>query len=344
MATVIVGQKREQPSTFSLYRTSAGGDESIIVRRKIGEPTDFIHGNSRKLKLQRYYLTLASQHYARLSPNQKAQTRHQFEEIEYQKSHGKTDYKLLSGRQLFIAKDIHSLATTAHQIEPIAELCVFVCDPALDAVVPDFIKIIMRNMIHGSAYPEDLAEGHYLWPNIPRTYETYQFNAELQMWIDYSPPAVPLGLLLPTRYCIMHPGLAVIEHQPLYRMTKAGEDNWQYIDGQRADNGLKYSFVSDCPDFLPDWLRDKPTYLTAKEFTPTDWRLNLNIPNSAFAQRDEPGWFLHLFRIYFKTASGFESQWRIISGESCYAQDGSPPGTYDYLIWPQTLVKFVSAL
>jgi len=308
------------------------------------EPTDVIHGNSRKLKRQREYLTLASQHYARLTSSQKAHTRHQFEEVDYIKSHGKTDYKLLTGRQLFISKEMYSLATTGKQQKDLIELCLACCDPAYDAVVPDIIKIRLRNFLLGTAYPEDLAYGHYFWPNIPDTYLTYQLNAELLMWNDVLLPRLPLAQLLLLRYCFMHPGLAVIEHQPIYRFTKAGEDNWQYLDGHRQDEGLKYSFVSDCPEYLPDWFRDKPTYVTAKELTPTSWQLHLDIPNSGFAQREEPGSFYHLFRIYFRTAGGYESQWRIISGESCYAQDGSPPGTYDYLIWPQTLVKFVSAL
>ncbi len=68
-----------------------------------------MHLNSRKLQRQRQSFALASQHYAHLSPNQKAISRHQFEEVEYQTSHGKTETKLLMGRQLFIAKDIHEL-------------------------------------------------------------------------------------------------------------------------------------------------------------------------------------------------------------------------------------------
>ncbi|GAJ18196.1 unnamed protein product, partial [marine sediment metagenome] len=64
MATVHIKEPREQEAHFGLYRTTAGGDETIFVRRKIGEPTDYMHTKSRKLKQQRDNLALASQHYS----------------------------------------------------------------------------------------------------------------------------------------------------------------------------------------------------------------------------------------------------------------------------------------
>jgi len=132
MATIIILRPREQFSHFGLYRTSAGGDESIFVRRKVGDPTDYMHTRSRKCALQRYYLTLASQHYARLTPSQKAITRHQLEEVEFEKSHGTTDTKLLIGRQLFISKEMHSLKTTGKQLLLPYEVCIVLTDPDLN--------------------------------------------------------------------------------------------------------------------------------------------------------------------------------------------------------------------
>ncbi|GAI14492.1 unnamed protein product, partial [marine sediment metagenome] len=128
MATVQIKEPREQEAHFGLYRTTAGGDETIFVRRKIGEPTDYMHTKSRKLKRQRDNLALASQHYSHLTPTQKATIRHQAEEVEYQKSHGKTDTKVLQGRELFISNEIRSLATTQKQLQTPLELCITLTD------------------------------------------------------------------------------------------------------------------------------------------------------------------------------------------------------------------------
>jgi len=66
MATVEVKNLRIQPATFALYRTSAGGDESVIVRRKVVDPTDVNHSKSRKLKVQRWSIR---NHTARPTPS-----------------------------------------------------------------------------------------------------------------------------------------------------------------------------------------------------------------------------------------------------------------------------------
>ena len=132
MATITILKPRVQVSHFGLYRTSAGGDESIFVRRKVGDPTDYMHTKSRKLALQRYYLTLASKHYAHLTPSQKAITRHQFAEVEFETGHSRTDTKLLSGRQLFISQEMHSLKTTGKQLSLPYEVCIILTDPDLN--------------------------------------------------------------------------------------------------------------------------------------------------------------------------------------------------------------------
>ncbi|GAJ22318.1 unnamed protein product, partial [marine sediment metagenome] len=62
---------------FGLYRTSAGGDQGIFVRRKVGDPTDYMHTKSKKVNQQRQNLALASKHYSHLTPSQKAVTRRQ---------------------------------------------------------------------------------------------------------------------------------------------------------------------------------------------------------------------------------------------------------------------------
>ncbi|MBA7486475.1 hypothetical protein ES707_22034 [subsurface metagenome] len=131
MATVEIIKPRLQEGHFGLYRTSVGGDESIIVRRKVGEPTDYMHSKSMKSARQRYFMTLASQHYARLSPSQKALSRHQFEIVEYETGHSRTEEKLLMGRELFISREIHSLKTTGKQLILPLEVCIVLTDKNL---------------------------------------------------------------------------------------------------------------------------------------------------------------------------------------------------------------------
>jgi len=134
MATIQIKEPREQEAHFGLYRTTAGGDETIFVRRKIAEPTDYMHTKSRKLKIQRDNLALASQHYSHLTPTYKAVLRHQAQEVEYQKSHGTTDTKLLTGRELFISKEMRTLFTTQKQLRVPLEFC-FILTDELDNIL-----------------------------------------------------------------------------------------------------------------------------------------------------------------------------------------------------------------
>lgn len=129
MATVKIITPRQQAAHFGLYRTSAGGDESIIVRRKIGEPTDYMHTTSKKLRRQREALGQAATHYSHLTSLQKEDLKHHIEEVEYIKNHGKTDIKVLQGRALFISKEIHNITELAKQIEMPFAICIVSAEP-----------------------------------------------------------------------------------------------------------------------------------------------------------------------------------------------------------------------
>ncbi len=188
MATVLPGQFREQLAHFGLYRTSAGGDESIVVRRKVGEPTDYMHINSRKLKIQRHNLALASQHYAHLSPSQKAATRHQIEEVEYQTSHGKTDTKLLLGRQLFIAKDIHQLNVAQRQIQPPLEACIILTDLALNPLEGELWLRYLKDAQWHDIPKEELSLGSWMFEKVPARQEAYQVYGESTGFLDPQRP------------------------------------------------------------------------------------------------------------------------------------------------------------
>lgn len=188
MATVNITQKRQQSSSFALYRTSAGGDESIIVRRKVGDPTDTNHTKSRKLARQRANLTLASQHYSKLTPSQKAITRHQIEEVEYQKSHGKTDTKLLMGRQLFISKEMHSLETTGQQLLLPYELCIMLVDENLLPLEGELWLRYLKDTQWLEIGKEELATGNWLFSQVPKGQEAYRPYGEAENYVDLQLP------------------------------------------------------------------------------------------------------------------------------------------------------------
>jgi len=193
MARVNIKEPREQEAHFGLYRTSAGGDEAIIVRRKVGEPTDFQHNSSRKLKRQRENLAVASHLYAQLSPSQKAITRHEFAEVEYINSHGKTETKLLMGRQLFISRQIHSLNATGKTILVPHEVCILLTDQNKSPLAGN---LWLRYPKDGSWYvvPKDeLVTANWLFTGIPRGKAAYRVYGEAENFED---PDAPDGKVL----------------------------------------------------------------------------------------------------------------------------------------------------
>jgi len=222
MATVKVTQKREQSSSFGLYRTSAGGDESIIVRRKVGEPTDVNHTKSPKLARQRYELSLASQHYSRLTPSQKAITRHQIEEVEYIKSHGKTDTKLLEGRQLFISKEMHSLETTQSQLVLPYELCILLVDEFLNPLDGELWLRYLKSGVWKDIGKEQLTIGNWLFSQTPRAQEAYRPYGEAENYEDIELPELQFmteAQILPYHYHVLYSSLEKVCHTLSTGMT-----------------------------------------------------------------------------------------------------------------------------
>jgi len=188
MARVEILKPREQEAHFGLYRTSPDGEETIFVRRKVGDPTDYMHTKSRKLARQRANFALATQHYAQLTPSQKAITRHQHEEVEYIKSHGKTDTKLLSGRQLFISKEMHSLETTQKQTVLPYELCIMLVDENLSPLAGE---LWLYCTVSGEWFhlPKDeIYTGNWLFSLVPRDYPPYRLYGEA---LGYFDPMLP---------------------------------------------------------------------------------------------------------------------------------------------------------
>ncbi len=237
MARVDIKKPRIQSSSFALYRTSAGGDESIIVRRKVGEPTDVRHTKSRKLKKQRYNLTLATQHYSTLTPSQKAITRHQIEEVEYQKSHGKTDTKLLMGRQLFISKEIHSLETTGKRLVLPLELCIMLVD---ENHLPLTGELWLYCTVSGEWFylPKDeIYTGNWLFSQVPPGYPPYRVYGEAEGYFDPMLPehqSMTEDEIRPYHYHALHLPVESEIIRPngdgdLLQMKPIGEPHWPLV-------------------------------------------------------------------------------------------------------------------
>lgn len=188
MATVKIIEPRQQEAHFGLYRTSVGGDESIVVRRKIADPTDYMHTHSRKLQIQRHNFSLATKHYAQLTPSQKAITRHQFEEIEYQKSHGKTDTKLLMGRQLFISKDIRSLNVTQKRQRLPLEVCIQLTDSELNPLDGLLLLFYKTDDTWSLTNGREITRGNWLFSQVPPEKSSYHPYGQAIGYVDLEDP------------------------------------------------------------------------------------------------------------------------------------------------------------
>ncbi len=237
MARVYIKKPRDQNAHFGLYRTSAGGDESIIVRRKVGEPTDVVHPNSRKLKRQREYLRLASQHYAHLTPSQKAITRHQFEIVEYETGHSKTETKLLGGRQLFISKEMRSLKTTGKQLVLPYELCIMLVDENLSPLAGQLDLYYYNDAQWWSLPKEELATGSWLFSMVPGGQEAYRVRGNA---LGYFDPLLPENQwiseedILLYHYHVLHLPVESEIIRPngdgdLLQMKPTGEPHWPLV-------------------------------------------------------------------------------------------------------------------
>jgi len=188
MARVNVKKLREQAAHFGLYRQGLGSGDIMIIRRKVGEPTDYMHTKSRKVKQQREDLALASRHYANLTPTQKGFTRHQFEEVEYQVNHGKTDTKILTGRQLFVAKEVRSLRATGKQLVIPFEVCIVLTDQDLNPLEGELWLFIW---VEGEPFDlprEKLAPTDWLFSRVPPGYAPYHPLGQAEGYHDSEDP------------------------------------------------------------------------------------------------------------------------------------------------------------
>jgi len=207
MAKVDIGAYREQDAHYGLYQLAIESGDIVIVRRKVGEPTDYLHPNSRQVRQQRYNFGLASTHYSHLTPIQKREIRYNAEEVEYSRGSKKSGTKVLTGRNLFISKDIHSLNELQKHIPSYLQICIALADPDLNLIEGN---IWLYGLFDGEWREEDrrqLSPSHWLFPSVPRDLPLYHpVGADYTYYDPQDPDTTYLTLkeLMLYHYCLLY--------------------------------------------------------------------------------------------------------------------------------------------
>lgn len=179
MVRVTLGSTRDQTRSYGFYKQASPTGDLIVVRRKVGEPQDYQHDSSRAVKRQREALGQASKLYSGLLHIQKQQLKHQAEEVEYIRGHGKSDIKLLQGRALFISKATRSLTTRAKLPEIYNAVCIVATD--INRRIID-LAFMARS---GTGYPNFYSERSYLGDGQTIIYPIKPEYA--YYWLSYTP-------------------------------------------------------------------------------------------------------------------------------------------------------------
>jgi len=119
-----------------------------------------------------------------LTPSQKAITRHQIEEVDYINNHGKSDTKILLGRQLFIAKEMRSLATTQKQLLLPYEFCIMLVDEEFNALDGNLKLSYREDEEWIACEKEQIDLGSWLFSKVPAEKEAYRPYGEAEGYID----------------------------------------------------------------------------------------------------------------------------------------------------------------
>ncbi|MBA7588115.1 hypothetical protein ES708_30165 [subsurface metagenome] len=147
-----------------------------------------MHSQSKAVKRQREIFSQASQHYSHLTPPQKAQVRLQMAEVEVIKSHGKTDIKLLKGRQLFLARDIHELRTKQRQLPTPLQICIILVDQDSNPLEGNLLLLYLKNGEWHELPRKAISPYDWLFPEVPRAMEKYHPFGDAEGYVDFQDP------------------------------------------------------------------------------------------------------------------------------------------------------------
>jgi len=227
MAKVEIGAYREQDAHYGLYQLPTESGNIVIVRRKVGEPTDYLHPNSRQVRQQRKNFGLASTHYSHLTPIQKREYRLTTEVVEYSRGSKKSGTKVLTGRQLFISKDIHSLNELQEHIPSYLQICIALTDQELNLIEGD---IRLYGLFDGEWREEDrkqLSPSHWLFPTVPRDLPLYHPIGADHTYYDPQDPETTYLTLKELMLYHYHPlSLRPVIASEILRPNAAGYQCW----------------------------------------------------------------------------------------------------------------------
>jgi len=184
MAKVEIVEYREQLAHFGFYKQGAGGDVQLLIRRKVGDPTDYMHNHSKAVQRQREIFSQASIHYSHLTPTQKADWRRQIRWVPRIRPGSQSEEVILKGRQLFIAEDIHELATKQKQIKLPLEICIVLADQDFNPLEGE---LWLYCTVAGEWFdlPKgELQKGYWLFTKVPPGYPPYRVYGEAAGYFD----------------------------------------------------------------------------------------------------------------------------------------------------------------
>ncbi|MBA7531806.1 hypothetical protein ES705_24027 [subsurface metagenome] len=173
MARVEIGEYRAQDAHYGFYRDDLPSGDVILIRRKVGDPTDYLHPNSRKVRQQRLNFGLASTHYSHLTPIQKKELKYVGEIMPFTRGRSKSDTKFLQGRTLFISKDIHALNETQKQTPTPLQICIVLTDQDFNPIEGDIWLRYLEDGEWKETTRRLLSPSYWLFPTVPRNMELY---------------------------------------------------------------------------------------------------------------------------------------------------------------------------
>ncbi len=269
MVKVNVGEYRPQDAHYGLYQLATESGDIVIVRRKVGEPTDYLHPNSRKVRLQRRNFGLASTHYSHLTPIQKKEIRYNTEEVEYSRGSKKSGTKLLTGRTLFISKDIHTLNETQRQIPTPLQICILLSDPDLNPLEGDLWLYYLEDGEWKETTRKLLSPGYWLFPEVPSGKKLYHPIGQAS---DYLDPQDPDTTYLSQKELMLYHYHTLIPCQPILEYIGILGPAFACTEGWRA--AQTFSFTTPVTltgvtlmAFLFDPDHDGTLYINIEETT-----------------------------------------------------------------------------
>ena len=204
MAKVILKQKRQLDAGYHIYRQPSEAGELITVRRKIAMPSDVQHRSSKPTQRHRRIFAAATKRWAAIPAPVRAEMSNNYGFVPIQGHFGAADYKVLKGRELFIAQEMHAQETLRQHLDLPPMLCVVATDK-LDRTIGLKLMIRQRNAYTGDLMPSAyLSPGNTLFFGIPITAYPY--------YIGYAVPGVNPPQCV-TRY---YYDLIAMKHQVYY--------------------------------------------------------------------------------------------------------------------------------